>query len=86
MAPDPRKNPAIMVLDARSRLQDEAEREFLDAGKRGHAGRKFLDVGVVRQVLMMRERGLAEQEIERTLGLRGGVVKELGMRGVAEPM
>lgn len=75
-----------MVLDARSRLQDEAEREFLDAGKRGHAGRKFLDVGVIRQVLMMRERGMEGADIERRLGLAAGVTRSLGSRGVFEAM
>ncbi|GAB7357157.1 hypothetical protein MBLNU459_g8150t1 [Dothideomycetes sp. NU459] len=85
-APDPRKNPAIMVLEARARLQDEAEREFMAAGRRGHGGRRFLDVGVVRQALLMRERGMADADIERHLGLGAGVVGELGAKGIFEPM
>lgn len=81
--PDPRKNPALAVLDARARLQDEAEREFLEAGRQGHEGRQFLDVYTIRQMLVMRdERGAEAGSIERALGLREGSVARLGDRGV----
>ncbi|KAK8196121.1 hypothetical protein M8818_007274 [Zalaria obscura] len=83
-APDPRTNPAITVLAARSRLADAEERESIEAGRRGHAGREFLDVGILRQVLTLRENGTAAGEIERRLGLRKGVVERLGGRGVVE--
>ena len=83
--PDPRTNPAIMVLEARARLQDEAEREFIEAGRRGHEGRQFLDVYTIRQILTMRdERGRNSGQIEKALGLKSGVVGRLGMEGVVE--
>ena len=34
IGPDPKRNPAIAVLEARSRLQDQAELEFQQAGRR----------------------------------------------------
>ncbi|KAI9879491.1 MAG: hypothetical protein M1830_008367 [Pleopsidium flavum] len=81
--PDPTRNPAIQILQARDRLAQEAEQEFIHAGKRGHEGRQFLDVVSLRQVLMLRdEKGLEAGEIERRLGLRGGVVGRLGRRGI----
>ena len=81
--PDPSRNPAIQVLTARERLSQEAEKEFIQAGRAGHAGRQFLDVITIRQVLMLRdEKGLAEGEIEKRLGLRKGVVGRLGPKGV----
>jgi len=81
--PDPRTNPALLVLDARSKIQDEADREFLEAGKRGHTGRQFLDVSQIRQILVMRDdRGVEGSEIERQLGLKKGVVERLGSKGV----
>ncbi|KAK3720170.1 hypothetical protein LTR37_003994 [Vermiconidia calcicola] len=81
--PDPRKNPAIAVLDARSRLQDEAEQEFMEAGRRGHQGRQFLDVFTIRQMLTMRdEQGKSAAAIEKTLGLKDGAVERLGPKGV----
>ncbi|KAK5000061.1 hypothetical protein LTR66_001008 [Elasticomyces elasticus] len=83
VGPDPRMNPALKALEARARLQDEAEREFVEAGRRGHEGRQFLDVVTIRQVLMLRdEKRLAAEEIERRLGLRKGVVARLGSKGI----
>ncbi|KAF2717138.1 hypothetical protein K431DRAFT_277533 [Polychaeton citri CBS 116435] len=81
--PNPRKNPAIAVLDARSRLQDEAEKEFMEAGRRGHEGRQYLDVFVLRTILQQRDQvGQKPAEIERELGLKAGVVERLGASGV----
>lgn len=81
--PDPRKNPAIMVLDSRARLQDRADREFLEAGRRGHEGKEFLDVFIIARVLRLRdEQGKSAGEIERVLGLKKGVVGRLGEKGV----
>ena len=57
----------------------------MEAGRRGHEGRKFLDVYTIRQILTMRdERGRSAGEIEKTLGLRSGVVERLGTQGVVE--
>ncbi|KAK3711719.1 hypothetical protein LTR37_009496 [Vermiconidia calcicola] len=82
-APDPRQNPAIRVLDSRQRLQDEAEMEFMEAGRRGHQGRQFLDVFTIRQMLTMRdEQGKSAAAIEKTLGLKDGAVERLGPKGV----
>lgn len=83
MGPDPRSNPAIAVLESRSQLQAEADKEFLEAGRRGHDGRQFLDVGMIRQILVYRdEKGRTAAEIERVMGLKKGVVDRLGMKGV----
>ncbi|EGP88547.1 unnamed protein product [Zymoseptoria tritici ST99CH_1A5] len=82
-APDPRKNPAVMVLTARSKLQEEAEAEFMESGTRGHAGRQFLDVYTIRQILTMRdEKRQSAAAIEKRLGLKPGVVERLGAAGV----
>lgn len=49
----------------------------------GGEGRRFLDVGLLRRVLVLRdERGMEAREIERVMGLREGVVERLGGRGV----
>lgn len=71
-----------MVLEARSRIQDAADNEFLNAGRRGFGGRQFLDVGVVRQVLLMRERGMEPSQIEKKLDLKSGTVAKLGPEGL----
>lgn len=64
-------------------MAGEAEREFLEAGKRGSAGRRFLDVGTLRNIITLRDqRNMSATEIERTLGLRSGTVAKLGPKGV----
>ncbi|KXT18914.1 hypothetical protein AC579_3562 [Pseudocercospora musae] len=81
--PDPRQNPAILVLAARAKLQDKAEIEFMEAGRRAHTGREFLDVHQIRQILTMRdEQGRKDEDIERRLGLKKGVVSRLGVQGI----
>lgn len=80
--PGGRVNPAVSLLTARYRLAEEAEKEFAEIGRTGAKGRQFLDVVTLSQVLVMREKGVSGDEIERKLGLRKGVVGRLGGRGV----
>ena len=57
----------------------------MEAGRRGHEGRQFLDVFTIRQILTLRdERGRSAAEIEKALGLKRGVVDRLGIQGVFE--
>lgn len=84
-APDPRKNPAIAVLEARAELQRKADAEQEARAKqgRGFVGKEFLDVFDLRQVVFERDvKGRGEREIERRLGLKEGVVAKLGGEGV----
>ena len=47
------------------------------------SGREYLPVGFLRMVLGMRDdKGVEGGEIERELGLKGGVVGRLGGKGV----
>ena len=71
------------MLQARSELAARAEEEFAATGKKGFAGREFLDVVMIRQILMLRdERGIGEEEIEKRLMLKRGVVQKLGRKGI----
>ena len=82
MFPSASTNPALQILDARNCLTDAAEAEFSEMGRRGFQGKEFLDVVLIRQALMMRdEKGMADTEIEKTLGLKNGVVARLGRKG-----
>jgi hypothetical protein len=73
----------VTLLTARSRLANEAEKEFANVGRSGSKGREFLDVVLIRQVLMLRDdQGLQATEIENRLGLAEGVVRRLGRKGV----
>ena len=71
----------MSLLTARYRLAEEAEREFSNLGKQG-GGRSFLDVGTIRRVLEMREKGVSAEEIERVFELKSGMVGRLGREGI----
>lgn len=80
-----RSNPALMVLQARSRLQEQADIELDNVGRRGAKGREFLDVYMVTDALKMRRAGITAEAIEQKMGLRSGIMAKLGARGVLEP-
>ncbi|KAI7216131.1 hypothetical protein KC333_g5024, partial [Hortaea werneckii] len=85
LGPKPRENPTLVALDSRAKLQEAADAEFQMAGKRGHEGRQFLDVYMIRQILIERDvQGRSAEEIERKMGLKKGVVERLGGRGIVQ--
>ncbi|KAK2745851.1 hypothetical protein FQN57_003464 [Myotisia sp. PD_48] len=76
-------NPALLTLSSRQRLTDEAQKEFESIGKQSHAGRQYLDVITIKQVLGMREQaGTTREMVERQFRLRPGVLEALGPKGV----
>jgi len=81
---NPASNPALRILQARGQLQDQADKEFENVGRKTFQGRQFLDVTMVSQVLMARKKGIPDQEIEKQMGLKSGVVGRLGIKGVVE--
>ncbi|OTB04500.1 hypothetical protein M426DRAFT_155455 [Hypoxylon sp. CI-4A] len=80
--PSPAQNPTLGALEARQQLQDRAEREFENIGQ----GKEFLDVGTLKQILVMQGRGTPAADIEKRLRLKSGVVGRLGPRGVIVPL
>lgn len=80
--PSPAQNPTLGALEARQRLQERADLEFERPGR----GREFLDVGTLKQALMMQARGVPAPDIEKRLRLKSGVVERLGPRGVTLPV
>lgn len=84
--PSPSNNTVLAALEARGRIQREADEEFESLGVSGSQGRTFLTSGMIRDVLVMRERGASEEEIEHRFNLGRGVVKRLGPRGLYQPL
>lgn len=84
--PSPSNNAVLSALEARERLAREAEEEFESLGLSGGQGRRFLTSGMIRDVLVMRERGASDGEIENRFNLRRGVVRRLGPRGLVQPV
>ncbi|KAI0198378.1 hypothetical protein F4808DRAFT_462846 [Astrocystis sublimbata] len=76
------RNRTLSALEARRDLQARAEAEFADPSR----GREFLDAGLLRKVLLLHNSGAEAADIEARLGLKKGVVKRLGPRGVAVPI
>lgn len=75
--PSARDNQTLNVLEARKRLQERADAELENLGRRGE-GREFMDVGTIRKVLLLRQQGVDEGDIERRFGLKRGSVRRLG--------
>ncbi|KAJ0122768.1 hypothetical protein J7T55_003284 [Diaporthe amygdali] len=84
--PSPSSNAVLSALEARERLAREAEEEFESLGLSSGQGRRFLTSGMIRDVLVMRERGAGEEDIEHRFNLRRGVVRKLGPRGLFQPV
>lgn len=82
--PSPARNPVLTALEARDRLQREVEEEFQSLGLSNSQGRRFLQASMIRDILVMREKGASEAHIENRFNLRKGVLKRLGPRGLYE--
>ena len=85
--PDPRNNPALIVLEARRRFAQEADAEIEQYGRKGFQGKRFLDVTVIRQILVMRDddHGKSDAEIEEALELYPGTVSKLSRNVFSTP-
>ena len=65
------------MLEARNQIAAQAEKEFTKA-RVGGQNRRFLDIGMIRQVLSLRdEKRMRGEVIEQKLGLAHGVVRAL---------
>lgn len=82
--PSARDNATLGVLEARRRLEEQAEAEMESMGRASDKGKELLDAGTIRRVLLLRQQGAGDSEIEERFGLRAGVVRRLGRPGVVE--
>lgn len=79
------KNATLGVLDVRRQLEARAKEEFENTGKSTDRGREFLDIGTIRQILVLRQSGVSAADIEARLRLKPGVVARFGPQGVVAP-
>ena len=75
-------NPAVLVIEARERINKLWEEENESLGKGSFQGRTMISAAQIREVLSMKESGMESGEIERRMKLRAGLVKGLGVDSV----
>ncbi len=80
--PSSASNATLSVLEARRELEEKADEEFGNMGRSTDKGREFLDAATIRDILVLRDRGIDTIAIEARLHLKPGVVKRLGPRGL----
>lgn len=83
--PSASSNATLGVLEVRRRLEARAKGELENMGKSADKGKEFLDIGTVKQILVLRQAGAAAADIEARLRLKPGVVARLGPRGIVAP-
>ncbi|KAH6853546.1 hypothetical protein B0I37DRAFT_9383 [Chaetomium sp. MPI-CAGE-AT-0009] len=83
--PSSSSNVTLGVLEARRLLEARAREELENMGKSTEKGREFLDIGTVKQILVLRQGGASAADIEARLRLKPGLVATLGPRGVVAP-
>lgn len=76
--PSSRNNRTLSVLEARRRLQQEAEEDFEAMGRAGSHGRRFIDMRTMVQAMQMRAQGSAPADIEKKLNLQPRLLEMLG--------
>ncbi|KAL9621116.1 MAG: hypothetical protein Q9160_004367 [Pyrenula sp. 1 TL-2023] len=76
--PDASNNPALLIVQAREQASKQAEEEAEAMGRSSFAGRTLIDVHTIKRAVGMKERGMTDINIEKTLMLRSGLVKKLG--------
>lgn len=79
------QNSVLSALEARRRVQREAEAEFENLGLSSSQGRNFLHAGMIRDILVMREKGADATAIENRFNLKRGLVKRLGPLHLYKP-
>lgn len=84
--PSSSSNRTLGVLEVRRQLEARAKEELENMGKSTDKGREFLDIGTVRQILVLRQGGVSPADIESRLRLKPGVVARLGPQGVVAPV
>lgn len=78
MYPPSRKNATLSVLEARRRLQQQAEEELESMGRNSSQGRRFVDMRTMVEAIQLRDRGFPPAEIEHRLRLKPGLMNRLG--------
>lgn len=75
-------NPALKIVSARERIASTYEEELEGLGRRSFPGRTLLPAKEIKDILRMRDSGVATSDIEKQMRLRPGILKQLVQPGV----
>ncbi len=78
------KNPTLVSIEARRRLQARAEAELEHFRQAKSPGREFLDIATISRILTARSRGSKPEEIEAHFKLKPETMAGLGCVDLAE--
>jgi hypothetical protein len=71
-------NPTLTALQARQRLQQQAESEFELMGSANSKGRQLIDMRTLVEALSLLDRGMPQTDVEKKLRLAEGLLNHLG--------
>ncbi len=81
--PSARNNTTLSVLEARSRLQRQADEDMEAFSQVGNkAQRRFLDMRTLIDAIQLQDRGMSAADVEKKLGLAPNLLGKFGRRGV----
>lgn len=76
--PPKKANPTLSALEARRRLQHQAEKEFEALGSANPTGRRLVDMRTLIDALQLLNRGAPQADVEKRLQLEAGLLGKLG--------
>jgi hypothetical protein len=81
--PSSTNNPAVLLVQARGRINKQWEFETGNRGRPSFAGTTMLSAKDIREALTLRdERGETSQEVERKMKLKPGLLDQLAPKEV----
>lgn len=81
--PSTANNPAIILVQARTRFEKQWETENDDRGRTGFAGRTLLSARDIREALTLRdETGIISQDVEKQMRLKPGTLDRMVAKGI----
>ncbi|KAH6663271.1 hypothetical protein F5X68DRAFT_218237 [Plectosphaerella plurivora] len=80
--PSASRNTTLSALEARRQLEARAASEFESLGRAGSEGRELVNASTLAQMVMMRDRGVRDADIEARFDLKPGTAAKLGRKGV----
>ena len=81
--PSTQNNPAVILTQARQRINRQWETELESGGRPSFAGRTLLSSKDIKEALRLRDEvGKSSQEVEKQMRLKPGILDQLVAKGM----